>query len=419
MSAKNVLLKVVCPSLFTLLVLAGLGCIFPQTSYAVPDKTWNFSGNDGLNTHAITIPDDGMLDYRVTYSSAQTLDEIEFRVPLRQCHPYNILPTILYRKRNPPHNKYFNVNIPVGPGIVEIVVNAGSAPYHLTVYYTEPLAWKADQEPNMVFKWPAQLGTLNPPDSIFSHTHFYSCFYYPEPGIPPGVITTQSDTKDYFKFKVNRTGQYKLVHRRFESGGDGCKPEVELQEADDQGLHYIYEDWYLKEKDEVGPINLSAFKTYYLDLQLAFGANSNFPHYCFASVEIGLVPVGSAWLGIEDIRHEPNTVCGIEETYGVDIRNDGDVSTYASVSVKVYHPSWPQYVSRDYASRVWVPRGGKKSVPLKIIIPNWHFSKTGEWTIEVQVTEEPNGKTVERTSSIGVLCRPPLPAILQLLLQGN
>ncbi len=401
--------------LVAVLFVIGVNMVLPRAGLAAETMSWTFSGT-GDNVHEITVPDHGFLDFRVRYDSAILLNQIKFQFSVQSCNLPGggvWVPQLLYKTSHPPNGKYYNVNIPVGPGKVEIVVDGelygNISSYRLYINYSKPLAWGEDLEPNYPFDTSANLGWgLNPPVTIPSLTGFYTC---------PGN-NDQSDYKDYFQFSVDKTGYYKFAHRRLEDGDEDCETIVSLKEESEQS--YTFYKWYLREKDESHTFLLSDNKTYFLDLQLVFGRNSSFPMHCSASVELGLLPAKSPWLGIEDIKHAENTVCGLEEEYSAVIRNDGDKEVKAITDLNLFPSQTPDHSGYFKSIEITIPAGGEKTVHFTPTLADNYSTITGEWVFEISAwyIGEVDYKeiNISRKTTIGVLCRPPIHSILLMLL---
>lgn len=158
-------------------------------------------------------------------------------------------------------------------------------PYELTVFWVR--AWpEADPEYNRVFDKPVDLGRKLAPFEISSHIGFISprAFEY------GGKWACVRDINDYFKFKVQKSGYYFITFSStndwgIDNGTYYCRPVVSgLQEETSSGSRYLSPEWWLKEKDRIGPYYFSTANTYYLDMQSQYSSHTTAPYECNASV---------------------------------------------------------------------------------------------------------------------------------------
>lgn len=403
--------------------------------------SWSFSAELNTEHGPIQVPAaDGyigiMLQYQEPLDTSKFSAEVTVSWPSveNNCpsYPPGQKHTLRYFRNVKPNVLLFDEKIPVLAGsFLYIDVHLRDSynpsdkfPYKLTVFWERAYP-DADPEPSQMPDNPFNLGIISAPFEFSSHIGFqqpggfnYGGEYICGPG---------RDNSDFFKFQVKESGYYVIT---FASTNDWavdspyyCNPVVSgLQEEDSPGIgRYLSSEWWLKEKDHIGPYYLSKEKTYYLDLQSQGWSSPDSPYECNASVLFTIKDGGYADYWLKEIADELPWPITREAGEGIavlyDLMNTGSIEgNPVIVRMKVQDPSG----NIVYTSQLSVSIAPQDYITSKLIRFFWQipksYNKNGIHNIYVEVLE--NNKVLDRKSrKLFVLKNiPPVTGVINLLL---
>ena len=412
---------------------------------AIGDDTmftsWNFSAETSTEHGPIQVPAaDGYVGIILQYREPQDTSKFSAEVTVSWPSVENNCPSYptgqkhtLRHFRNviKPNVLLFDERTPVLAGsflYIDVHIRdsynpSDKFPYKLTVFWERAFP-EADPEPSQMPDNPFNLGIISAPFEFSSHIGFQQ----PGGGTYGGeyICGPGRDNSDFFKFKVKESGYYVVT---FASTNDWvvdspyyCRPVVSgLQEEDSPGIgRYLSSEWWLKEKDHIGPYYLSKEKTYYLDLQSEGWSSTDSPYECNASVLFTIKDGGYTYYVING-QYFPDTVeTGelVELVYW--IKNRGTIKgNPVVVRVQIYDP-WGHIVYTSQKSISLEPEPSSLEVHefvFDLKIPKSH-KNTGIHKIKAEIIE--NDEVVyTRSKKITVLRKvPPVSAVIEMLLLG-
>lgn len=327
-----------------------------------------------------------------------------------------------------PNTILFDDNSPVPAGLLffEVVVHSDIAankniPYELTVFWDRAFP-ESDVEYNRVFDKPVDLGRKPAPFEISSHIGFILPRAYPV-GDKWACIR---DDNDYFKFKVQKSGYYVITYSSINDWGVDttsryCRPVAGLQEQTaNGGMKYLNSEWWLKEKDRIGPYYFSSENTYYIDLQSSYQNPSYMFYECNASVLFnfeyeGYVKYYDGKIFVSHYDYWSTALLEAGESYPINVyfTNSGTITGNPVLKLIIQNPTG-KIVHTSY-NHVTVPPGRSVIVALLWDIPKTYRDE-GTHNIKVEIRESTELKLVLTTKAIVFKKKPAIAPVLDLLL---
>lgn len=411
---------------------------------AIGDDTmftsWNFSAETNTEHGPIQVPAaDGYVGIMLQYQEPQDTSKFSAEVTVSWPSAENDCPsyptgqkhTLRHFRNVKPNVLLFDERTPVLAGsflyidvhISDSYYPSDKFPYKLTVFWERAFP-EADPEPSQMPDNPFNLGIISAPFEFSSHIGFQQ----PGGGTYGGeyICGPGRDNSDFFKFKVKESGYYVVT---FASTNDWvvdspyyCRPVVSgLQEEDSPGIgRYLSSEWWLKEKDHIGPYYLSKEKTYYLDLQSEGWSSTDSPYECNASVLFTIKDGGFTNYVINGQYFPDTAETGKPVTLKYYLWNLGTIKgNPVVVELKIYDPSGhmvytsQQSISLDPMS--FYDDGYR-------IFFTWQIPKshknTGIHIITAEILE--NNRVVDKESAKLMVHRkvPPVSAVIEMLLLG-